>query len=91
MLIRQHERWLEELDVQLSFRASITASGAIMTISAATADLKDWMAGSARHSDTIMYRSGNSAAQRSLMSSSRRSAAVPPLCDDRRAAFAGVS
>ena len=41
VLIRQHERWLEELDVQLSFRASITASGAIMTISAATADLKD--------------------------------------------------
>ena len=76
MLIRQHERWLEELDVQLSFRASITASGAIMTISAATADLKDWMAGSARHSDTIMYRSGNSAAQPSLMSSSR---SVPRL------------
>jgi hypothetical protein len=44
VLIRQHERQVEELDVQLTFDKPITGSGAIMTLSAATADLKDWIA-----------------------------------------------
>lgn len=44
MLIRQHERQVEELDVQLTFDKPITGSGAIMTLPAATADLKDWIA-----------------------------------------------
>ena len=44
MLIRQHERFVEELNVQLSFEQPITSSGAIMTLPAATADLRDWVA-----------------------------------------------
>ncbi len=43
MLIRQHERLVEELDVQLGFRDPITASGATMTLPAAITDLQDWM------------------------------------------------
>jgi hypothetical protein len=43
VLIRQHERQVEELDVQLTFDKPITGSGAIMTLPAATADLKDWI------------------------------------------------
>lgn len=43
-LIRQHERQVEELDVQLTFDKPITGSGAIMTLPAPTADLKDWIA-----------------------------------------------
>jgi hypothetical protein len=43
VLIRQHERQVEDLDVQLTFDKPITGSGAIMTLPAATADLKDWM------------------------------------------------
>ncbi|MGE2727005.1 hypothetical protein [Mycolicibacterium pulveris] len=35
---------MEELSVQLQFKEPITSSGAIMTLPAATADLKDWMA-----------------------------------------------
>jgi hypothetical protein len=44
MLIRQHERVVEELTVQLSFEKPITGSGAVMTLPAATADLRDWIA-----------------------------------------------
>ena len=44
MLIRQHERLVEELSVQLQFEQPITGSGAVMTLPAATADLKDWVA-----------------------------------------------
>ncbi len=44
MLIRQHERWVEELDVQLEFKNPITTSGAVMTLPAATLDLMDWLA-----------------------------------------------
>ncbi|MEZ0382111.1 hypothetical protein [Mycobacterium sp. pW045] len=44
MLIRQHERDVEELHVQLGFRETITSSGAVMTLPAATADLKSWVA-----------------------------------------------
>ncbi|MGH3562432.1 MAG: hypothetical protein ACRDTN_11685, partial [Mycobacterium sp.] len=44
MLVRQHERAVEELDVQLGFREAITSSGAVMTLPAATTDLKDWVA-----------------------------------------------
>lgn len=44
MLVRQHESFVEELSVQLQFKEPITSSGAIMTLPAATADLKDWMA-----------------------------------------------
>lgn len=44
MLVRQHEREIEELGVQLRFREAITCSGAVMTLPAATADLKDWVA-----------------------------------------------
>jgi hypothetical protein len=44
MLVRQHESLVEELSVQLQFKEPITSSGAIMTLPAATADLKDWMA-----------------------------------------------
>lgn len=44
MLIRQHESLVEELSVQLQFKEPITSSGAVMTLPAATADLKDWVA-----------------------------------------------
>jgi hypothetical protein len=44
VLIRQHERLVEELDVQLGFKDPITTSGSVMTPSAATMDLRDWMA-----------------------------------------------
>ncbi|MGO9507589.1 MAG: hypothetical protein ACLPXZ_09685, partial [Mycobacterium sp.] len=44
MLVRQHESVVEELGVQLQFSEPITSSGAIMTLPAATTDLKDWMA-----------------------------------------------
>jgi len=44
VLIRQHERFVEELDVQLGFKPPITSSGAVMTLPAATADLRDWIA-----------------------------------------------
>jgi hypothetical protein len=44
MLIRQHESFVEELSVQLQFKDPITSSGAVMTLPAATADLKDWIA-----------------------------------------------
>lgn len=44
MLIRQHERFVEELNVQMSFKQPTTSSGAIMTLPAATADLRDWVA-----------------------------------------------
>lgn len=44
MRIRQHESFVEELSVQLQFKEPITSSGAIMTLPAATADLKDWIA-----------------------------------------------
>lgn len=44
MLVRQHESVVEELSVQLQFSELITSSGALMTLPAATADLKDWMA-----------------------------------------------
>jgi len=44
MLVRQHESFVEELSVQLQFKEPITSSGAVMTLPAATADLKDWMA-----------------------------------------------
>jgi hypothetical protein len=44
MLVRQHESFVEELSVQLQFKEPITSSGAIMTLPAATADLKDWIA-----------------------------------------------
>jgi hypothetical protein len=36
MLVRQHEREVEELDVQLQLREPITSSGAVMTLPAAT-------------------------------------------------------
>jgi hypothetical protein len=44
MLIRQHESLVEELSVQLQFKEPITSSGAVMTLPAAAADLKDWVA-----------------------------------------------
>jgi hypothetical protein len=44
MLVRQHESLVEELSVQLEFKEPITSSGAIMTLPAATADLKVSMA-----------------------------------------------
>lgn len=58
MLIRQHEREVEELNVQLGFREPITSSGAVMTLPAAMADLKDWIADrrkflSVQHDDWI--------------------------------------
>ena len=44
MLVRQHESLVEELSVQLQCKEPITCSGAIMTLPAANADLKDWIA-----------------------------------------------
>lgn len=44
VLIRQHERMVEELAVQLGFKDPITASGSVMTLPAAAADLRDWLA-----------------------------------------------
>ena len=44
MLVRQHASFVEELSVQLQFKEPITGSGAVMTLPAAAADLKDWMA-----------------------------------------------
>ena len=44
MLIRQHERFVEELNVQMSFKQPTTSSGSVMTLPAATMDLRDWMA-----------------------------------------------
>jgi hypothetical protein len=44
VLIRQHERLVEELDLQLRFEEPITTSGSVMTLPAATADLRDWIA-----------------------------------------------
>ena len=44
MLVRQHERFVEELNVQLDFKQPITSSGAVMTLPAATADVRDWIA-----------------------------------------------
>jgi hypothetical protein len=41
MLFRQHERWVEELSVQLQLHKPITASGSILTLPAATLDLQD--------------------------------------------------
>lgn len=43
MRVRQNESFVEELSVQLQFKEPITSSGSIMTLPAATADLKDWM------------------------------------------------
>jgi hypothetical protein len=43
MLFRQHERWVEELSVQLQLDEPITASGSILTLPAATMDLQDWI------------------------------------------------
>jgi len=43
MLFRQHERWVEELSVQLQLEGPTTASGSILTLPAATLDLQDWM------------------------------------------------
>lgn len=43
VLIRQHESLVEELSMQLQFKEPITSSGAVMTLPAATADLKDWV------------------------------------------------
>jgi hypothetical protein len=43
LFIRKHERHVEELDVHLQFESPITSSGAVMTLPAATADLKDWV------------------------------------------------
>jgi hypothetical protein len=43
MHFRQHERWVEELSVQLQLDKPITASGSILTLPAATLDLQDWM------------------------------------------------
>jgi hypothetical protein len=40
----QHESFVEELSVQLKYKDPITSSGAIMTLPAATADLKEWIA-----------------------------------------------
>ena len=58
MLIRQHERLVEELSMQLQFEKPITSGGAIMTLPAATADLRDWVADrrkflSVQHEDWI--------------------------------------
>jgi hypothetical protein len=39
----RHERWVEELNVALQYKESITSSGAVMTLPDATADLKDWL------------------------------------------------
>lgn len=39
----RHERLVEELNIQLQYENSITSSGAIMTLPAATSDLKDWI------------------------------------------------
>jgi hypothetical protein len=44
VLDQQHERYVEELYVQLSFRNPITASGAVMTLPASGTDLTDWIA-----------------------------------------------
>ncbi|BCI52216.1 hypothetical protein NIIDNTM18_14940 [Mycolicibacterium litorale] len=44
MLVRQHESLVEELRVQLSFDGPITSSGAVLTLPAATTDLRDWVA-----------------------------------------------
>jgi len=43
MMVRRHEKYVEELAVQLGFKESITASGAVMTLPAAVADLIDWV------------------------------------------------
>ena len=43
MIVNQEERWLEELSYQLQLSDEITASGATMTASAATSDLRDWI------------------------------------------------
>ncbi|WP_273733738.1 hypothetical protein [Mycolicibacterium septicum] len=43
MRVRQDESFVEELKVELKFKEPITSSGSIMTLPAATADLKDWM------------------------------------------------
>lgn len=47
MLFRQHERWVEELSVQLQLDKPITASGSVLTLPAATLDLQDGWAISA--------------------------------------------
>ena len=43
MLIRVHERWVEELAQQLQRMGPITASGSVMTLPAVVCDLKDWI------------------------------------------------
>lgn len=43
MLVRQPEPLVEELDAHLGLRGPITASGAVMTLPAATSDLNDWI------------------------------------------------
>lgn len=43
MFGRRHERLIEELNIQLQYENSITSTGAIMTLPAATSDLKDWI------------------------------------------------
>jgi hypothetical protein len=43
VLIRVHERWVEELAQQLERQGPITASGSVMTLPAAVLDLKDWV------------------------------------------------
>ena len=40
--MRQHERPVEELNIELQYERSITSSGAVLTLPVATADLKDW-------------------------------------------------
>jgi hypothetical protein len=43
VLVRQHERWVEELNVQLQLQTAIAASGSVLTLPAATLDLQDRM------------------------------------------------
>jgi hypothetical protein len=43
MLFRRHEKYVEELQAHLQLRDPITASGAVMTLPAAVADLKAWV------------------------------------------------
>ena len=44
MFFRQHEKHVEEIDALLGLENPITASGAVMALPAAVADLSDWIA-----------------------------------------------
>jgi len=54
MFDRRHEMYVEELKAHLELGEPITASGAVMTLPAAVADLQDWI-GDRRQYRTVQH------------------------------------